>query len=92
MWRVFSCYGASSDDIIMDAMLDAFDAGVDVISMSLGSFNAWPESTLAVVAERIIAKGTPGNAYNIASYSILNQRIKKINFFIIFLYSCRFCW
>ncbi|KAI7848224.1 peptidase S8/S53 domain-containing protein [Circinella umbellata] len=82
MWRVFSCYGVSGDDIIMDAMLDAFDAGVDIISMSLGSFNAWPESTLAVVTERIIAKGTPvvvsaGNDGDLGAFSGSNPSVAK---------------
>ncbi|KAI9488327.1 peptidase S8/S53 domain-containing protein [Zychaea mexicana] len=59
MWRVFSCVGASADDVIMDAMLDAYDTGVDIISMSLGSMNGWPGSPMAVVAERITDKGVP---------------------------------
>ncbi|KAI9267906.1 peptidase S8/S53 domain-containing protein [Phascolomyces articulosus] len=59
MWRVFSCYGLTSNDIILDAILDAFDSGVDIISMSLGSFNGWPESPMAAVVERVIEKGTP---------------------------------
>ncbi|KAI9488326.1 peptidase S8/S53 domain-containing protein [Zychaea mexicana] len=59
MWRVFGCTGSASDDVIIDAMLDAYDTGVDIISMSLGDTYGWPEGASAVVAERITAKGVP---------------------------------
>ncbi|KAI8147340.1 peptidase S8/S53 domain-containing protein [Fennellomyces sp. T-0311] len=59
MWRVFPCNGSTSDDILIDAILDAYDAGVDIINMSLGSNTGWPESPTAVVAARITAKGVP---------------------------------
>ncbi|KAI9267904.1 peptidase S8/S53 domain-containing protein [Phascolomyces articulosus] len=59
MWRVFGCTGSASDDVILDAMLDAYDAGVDVISMSLGDVYGWSEGPTAVLAERITAKGVP---------------------------------
>ena len=61
MWRVFGCTGSASDDVIMDAMLAAYDSGVDVISMSLGDVHGWPSGPSAVLAERITAKGVPGN-------------------------------
>ncbi|KAI9488328.1 peptidase S8/S53 domain-containing protein [Zychaea mexicana] len=61
MWRVFGCTGSTDDDIIIEAMLDAYDAGVDIISMSLGDAQGWPEMLSAIVASRINAKGVPGN-------------------------------
>lgn len=63
MWRVFGCSGSSSDEVIMQAMMDAYDAGVDLISMSLGDTDGWSESPSAVLAERIVAKGVPGKVY-----------------------------
>ncbi|KAI7848225.1 peptidase S8/S53 domain-containing protein [Circinella umbellata] len=59
MWRVFGCTGSASDDVIMDAMLSAYDAGVDIISMSLGDVHGWPSGPSAVLAERITATGVP---------------------------------
>ena len=61
MWRVFGCQGLTSNDVIIQAMLDAYEAGVDVISMSLGFQGGWSESPDSVVAQRIAAKGIPGN-------------------------------
>ena len=61
MWRIFGCAGTTSGDIIVEAMLDAYDAGVDIINMSLGSVNGWSESPTSVVAARIAADGIPGN-------------------------------
>lgn len=60
MWRVFGCTGSTSDDIIIQAMLEAYDTGVDIISMSLGDTSGWSESASAVVAERIVKQGVPG--------------------------------
>ncbi|KAI7882354.1 subtilisin-like protein [Lichtheimia hyalospora FSU 10163] len=59
MWRVFGCQGLTSNDVIIQAMLDAYEAGVDVISMSLGFQGGWSESPDSVVAQRIAAKGIP---------------------------------
>ncbi|RCH82456.1 hypothetical protein CU098_001086, partial [Rhizopus stolonifer] len=42
MWRVFGCGGGSvGTDILIKAMLMAYDAGVDVINLSIYSVNAW---------------------------------------------------
>lgn len=60
MWRVFGCKGSASNDVIIQAMLDAYEAGVDIISMSLGDSIGWPESADSVVAQRIVESGVPG--------------------------------
>ncbi|KAI8147303.1 peptidase S8/S53 domain-containing protein [Fennellomyces sp. T-0311] len=59
MWRVFGCTGSAGDDVIADAMLDAYDSGVDIISMSLGDTGGWSESPLSVIAQRITEQGVP---------------------------------
>ncbi|CDH52731.1 thermostable alkaline protease [Lichtheimia corymbifera JMRC:FSU:9682] len=59
MWRVFGCQGLTSNDVIIQAMLDAYEAGVDVISMSLGFGSGWADTPTSVVAQRIAAKGIP---------------------------------
>ncbi|OBZ81443.1 Minor extracellular protease vpr, partial [Choanephora cucurbitarum] len=38
IWRVFGCQGSTSSDMMIKAMLMAYDAGVDIISMSI-SYN-----------------------------------------------------
>ncbi|KAI8147343.1 peptidase S8/S53 domain-containing protein [Fennellomyces sp. T-0311] len=73
MWRVFSCTGSTSDEIIIEAMYEAYDVGVDIINLSLGTFFlGWPESALAVAAERITSKGVPviASAGNDGEYGV----------------------
>ncbi|RCI05489.1 hypothetical protein CU098_012935 [Rhizopus stolonifer] len=57
-WRVFGCNGATSNDIVMKALIDAHDAGCDVINLSLGSPSNWAEDPSSIVANRIAEKGT----------------------------------
>jgi hypothetical protein len=42
-------------------MIFPFDLGCDIINLSLGTGNNWPEDASAVVSERIASKGTVGN-------------------------------
>lgn len=56
MWRVFSCQGSAFSDIVIEAILKAYDAGVDIISMSLGSDIPW--STEKDLETKLIAKIT----------------------------------
>lgn len=85
MWRVFGCQGLTSNDVIIQAMIDAYEAGVDVISMSLGFGSGWPESPDAVVAQRIAAKGIPGNCIDIVSFIYIH-----LIFILHNSHSC--CW
>ncbi|KAI8147345.1 peptidase S8/S53 domain-containing protein [Fennellomyces sp. T-0311] len=57
MWRIFGCDGYSSDETVIEAMLEAADTGVDIISMSLGDLGPWSEQPVAVLAERIADTG-----------------------------------
>ncbi|CAO3643911.1 unnamed protein product [Cunninghamella echinulata] len=59
MWRVFGCTGGSASDVIIKAMLKAFEAGCDIISLSLGSSNAWTESVYSDIVTRISSQGVP---------------------------------
>ncbi|KAI8066214.1 peptidase S8/S53 domain-containing protein [Gilbertella persicaria] len=45
VWRVFSCNGASSTGIVVEAMLRAYDAGVHIISISIGTERPWSEAS-----------------------------------------------
>ncbi|KAI8887765.1 subtilisin-like protein [Backusella circina FSU 941] len=57
-WRVFGCSGATSNDLVIKALIDAHESGCDIINLSLGTGNNWPEDASAVVSERIANKGT----------------------------------
>lgn len=63
MWRVFSCQGSARSDVVLAAMLMAFDAGVDIISMSLGSDIPWsaPHNIQTKLISKISASGVSGN-------------------------------
>ncbi|KAH7098106.1 subtilisin-like protein [Auriculariales sp. MPI-PUGE-AT-0066] len=55
-YRIFGCVGDATDDIAIDALLRAYDAGADIISMSFGDpFTS--QSSLSVVAERLAQAG-----------------------------------
>ncbi|KAI7904209.1 peptidase S8/S53 domain-containing protein [Cokeromyces recurvatus] len=59
MWRVFGCKGSVTNDIVIKALLMAYDAGCDVINLSLGETNAWSKTAdpEADVINSIAAKG-----------------------------------
>lgn len=62
MWRVFGCTGSVTNDIVIKALLMAYDAGVDVINLSLGETNSWSITTdaEASVVNKIVKKGVSG--------------------------------
>ncbi|KAK4517872.1 uncharacterized protein ATC70_001220 [Mucor velutinosus] len=60
MWRVFSCDGESTtDDVLLDALIMAYKAGVHIISMSIGSTLPFSDDSvpLVKVVNRITAAG-----------------------------------
>lgn len=57
IWRVFGCEGGTTDEILIDAIVQAHAAGMDIISMSIGGANGWSESPLADVASRTADEG-----------------------------------
>ncbi|KAI9268027.1 peptidase S8/S53 domain-containing protein [Phascolomyces articulosus] len=60
MWRIFGCNSlGSGEDLITQALLEAYDAGVDIISMSVGGLSGWNETSTARVAAHITAQGVP---------------------------------
>lgn len=56
-YRVFSCPGWTTTDIIVSAMEMALADGMQVINMSLGAFRQWPEYPTAKAASRLVNKG-----------------------------------
>jgi len=43
MWRVFGCEGEASNDVLIQAFNMAYEAGVDLISASIGGPSGWTE-------------------------------------------------
>ncbi|KAG8979396.1 hypothetical protein FRC05_008381 [Tulasnella sp. 425] len=56
-YRVFGCDGSVSDEVLIDALIQAYKDGNDVLSLSLGGPQGWTSAATAVVASRIAAKG-----------------------------------
>ncbi|CAM0136903.1 unnamed protein product [Umbelopsis sp. WA50703] len=58
MWRVFSCHNVMTpNDILIKAMEMAFNAGMDIINLSLGENGGWSEDPLSIIADRIAETG-----------------------------------
>lgn len=87
MWRVFGCKGSVTNDIVIKALLMAYDAGVDVINLSLGETNSWSITTDAEadVVNKIVKKGVSGK-------SIVMKTRKKKQMAHMFPRSCHLCW
>lgn len=59
MFRVFGCDGSAADDVLIDAYLQAFAAGSQIITASIGGSSGWSEEPWAVVVSRIVDQGVP---------------------------------
>ncbi|KAG9127746.1 hypothetical protein FRC07_010198, partial [Ceratobasidium sp. 392] len=56
-YRVFGCKGTVSDDVLIDALVRAYNDGNDVINLSLGGPEGWTAGVTAVVSSKIAAAG-----------------------------------
>lgn len=59
VYRVFGCSGASSTDVMIAAILRAYEDGSDIITMSVGTYTGWAAHPLSVVLSRVSAAGVP---------------------------------
>ncbi|KAI1496895.1 peptidase S8/S53 domain-containing protein [Biscogniauxia marginata] len=59
MYRVFGCTGGAANDVLIDAYLQAFEAGSNIITASIGGSSGWSEDPWAVVVSRIVEAGVP---------------------------------
>ncbi|KAI8637781.1 peptidase S8/S53 domain-containing protein [Parasitella parasitica] len=57
-WRIFGCDGATSNDLVIQALISAHEAGCDIINLSLGSSSNWADDPTAIIANRIAASGS----------------------------------
>ncbi|KAJ3530209.1 hypothetical protein NMY22_g8670 [Coprinellus aureogranulatus] len=56
-YRVFSCEGFATDEVLVDALLKAADDGNDILTLSLGEPDGWTSSVSSVIASRIAKSG-----------------------------------
>lgn len=56
-YRVFGCDGSTADDVIVAAIERAYEDGMDVINLSLGSNNGWPDDFLSLALSRVLDLG-----------------------------------
>lgn len=70
MYRIFSCSGDATNDVVMQAMVDAYNDGADIVSMSLGADSGFeaadPFGQIVTNAKSrgittIVAAGNSGN-------------------------------
>lgn len=59
IYRVFGCAGSTSDDVLIQAYLMAYEAGANIITASVGGNSGWSEEPWAVVVSRIVEAGIP---------------------------------
>jgi subtilisin family serine protease len=57
MYRVFSCIGDTTNDVVAAGITKAYQDGNHIITASLGKRSGWSEDPLAVLSERISQKG-----------------------------------
>ncbi|KAI7908050.1 peptidase S8/S53 domain-containing protein [Cokeromyces recurvatus] len=57
VWRVFGCNGGTSNDLVIKALINAYETGCDIINLSLGSSSNWADTPMSLVANRISDEG-----------------------------------
>jgi len=56
-YRVFGCAGSTTSEVMLAAMERAYDDGMQVLNMSIGSPYQWPQYPTAEAASRLVRKG-----------------------------------
>ncbi|MFD6952997.1 peptidase S8 [Nocardiopsis sp. TSRI0078] len=56
-YKVFGCNGSTTSDIMIAAMEQALDDGMDVLNMSIGSAHSWPQYPTAVASDNLVDEG-----------------------------------
>lgn len=59
IYRVFGCTGSTSDDVLIQAFMMAYEAGAEIITASVGGNSGWSEQPWAVAVSRIVDAGVP---------------------------------
>ncbi len=58
-FRVFGCTGGAANDVLIEAYMQAYEAGSDIITASIGGSSGWSEDPWAVAVSRIVEAGVP---------------------------------
>lgn len=58
-YRVFGCLGSAGNDVLIAAFNQAYEAGADIITASIGGASGWSEDAWAVAVQRIVEAGVP---------------------------------
>lgn len=56
-YKVFTSYDGTTEDLLIEAFLMAYEADADIITCSVGSAGGWSGDAWAVVASRIVEQG-----------------------------------
>lgn len=56
-YKVFTAYDGTTEDVLIEAFLMAYEAGADIITCSVGGAGGWAGDAWAVVASRIAEQG-----------------------------------
>jgi subtilisin family serine protease len=56
-YRVFGCNGSTSADVMVAALERAYNDGMNVINMSIGSAFQWPQYPTAQASDRLVENG-----------------------------------
>lgn len=56
-YRVFGCDGSTTSDIMLAAMERAYNDGMDILNMSIGSRAQWPQYPTAAASSRLVKRG-----------------------------------
>ncbi|KAH9906413.1 subtilisin-like protein [Xylariomycetidae sp. FL2044] len=59
MYRVFGCTGGAANDVLIDAYMQAFEDGANIITASIGGSSGWSEDPWSVAVSRIVEAGVP---------------------------------
>ncbi|RCI02174.1 hypothetical protein CU098_002622, partial [Rhizopus stolonifer] len=57
VWRIFGCDGSTSNDLVIKALISAYEAGCDIINLSLGTPSNWADDPTSIVANRVSERG-----------------------------------
>ncbi|KZZ91709.1 subtilisin-like serine protease PR1C [Moelleriella libera RCEF 2490] len=58
-YRILGCKGSVSNDLIAAAFLEAFEAGANIITMSISGPKGWNSRSLSSIVRRIVRQGVP---------------------------------
>ncbi|KAI9167906.1 serine endopeptidase [Paramyrothecium foliicola] len=73
-YKVFGSIDGTDEETIIEAMLQAYEDGVDIITISIGGLDGWSDGPWALVASRMVELGvlitiSAGNDGNVGAFA-----------------------